>query len=178
MTLVAMRTDTGQELHPPDNLNGWSCAIGIGVGALCLFQGLRRRPPNLMLAMLTVALSVVTAAACSLMTSVVLLRIREAVVFRGDHLVTYESDLRIWSASVHHGKGPPSYGVMLRDYPGMFDVPERDYLSAFGPVEHAQPAGYCVTVTVQRAGTAVRILAQDGMSLPEGSLRRCPARVG
>ncbi|WP_217430797.1 hypothetical protein [Sphingomonas bacterium] len=122
--------------------------------------------------------SVVTAAICSMMTLGLLQRMREAVVFRGDHLVAYESTLRVWSGSIHHGRGGPDYRISLRDYPGRFEIPAFDYLSAFGPVEHTNPNGYCVGVTVQRAGKATRIMAVDGLSLPEGSLQRCPAWVG
>lgn len=178
MSLIAIFSDTGQELHPPRSLESWSYAIGIGLGAVCLVDGLRRRPLNFKLAAVTVTFSALTAAVCSMMTMGVLLRIREAVVFRGDHLVAYESDLRVWSASIHHGRGGPGYTIMLRDYPGLFGIPARDYLSAFGSVERIHPDGYCVRVTVQRAGSAARIIAGDGMSLPEGSLQRCPAVVG
>jgi hypothetical protein len=177
MSLIAIFTDTGQELYPPKSLESWSYAIGITLGAVCLVNGLRQRPLNPKLGATTVAFSILTTALCSMMTMGILLRIREAVVFRGDHLVAYESDLRVWSASTHHSRGGPTYRIVLRDYPGLFDIPARDYLSAFGPVERIHPNGYCVRVTVQLAGKAARIIANDGMSLPEGSLQRCPASV-
>ncbi|MEO5867925.1 MAG: hypothetical protein ABIS14_09545 [Sphingomonas sp.] len=178
MLLVAIRTDTGQELYPPKSLDSWSDAIGIGLGTLCLVHGLGQRPLNLKAATVTVIFSILTAATCSMMTWGILCRVREAVVFRGDHLVVYESDLRIWSASISHGRRGPHYNIMLRDYPGLFEIPARDYLAAFGSVERINPQGYCVKVRVQRAGEAARIIADDGMSLPEGSLQRCPALVG
>ncbi|WP_221885177.1 hypothetical protein, partial [Sphingomonas sp. TF3] len=178
MSLTAIFTDTGQELYLPKSLESWSYVIGTGLGLLCLVRGLRQRPLNFKLATTTVIFSILTAAICSMMTLGVLLRIREAIVFRGDHLVTYGSELRVWSASISHGRGGPNYNIVLRDYPGMFQIPENDYLLAFGAVERLHPDGYCLRMIVQRAGKAARFIANDGYSLPGGSLQRCPASVG
>ena len=178
MSLVAIYSDTGQELYPPKSPENWSYLIGVSLGAVCLVNGLGRRPLNFKLAAVSVIFSTLTAAICSMMTMGILLRIREAVVFRGDHLVTYSSDLRVWSASTHFGRGGPSYRIVLRDYPGLFEITASDYLSVFGTIERVHPDGYCLKVIVQRAGKAARFIATDGMSLPDGSLQRCPPAVG
>lgn len=175
MSPLAIYTSLGDEIYPPDSVENWAYAIGSGLGVFCLIQGLRQRPRSIKLATVTVISSILIAATCSMMPLGILLRIRQAVVFRGDRLVTYDSDARIWSAFVDHYKASTYFYVNLDGYPVRFEIPSNDYLAAFGPVERIHPRNHCVRITVQRAGKAVRFIAHNGLSLPEGSLERCPA---
>lgn len=172
-SLITIKTDIGSELNPPRVLETWADVIGVSLGAICVIVSARQRPITARLVLTTTVLAPLTAAISAMMMFGILSRIHEAITFRGDRLVSYESDLRVWSASIHHYRGSSTYQLLLRDYPRLFEISSEEYRAAFGRAEYLRPIGYCVKVTVQSTGLRGRIMARDGMILPRGSLRRC-----
>jgi len=168
--LAAMFAADGQEItREPKTLELWAAAIAATLGVLscAVVMSVRPRTPQT-LAMATGG-SIMAALLCWMPSWVVLTEIRQHLIFGGIR-DTRERDIPIIVAEISKG----GYNVWLESYSALVKIEENDYVAAFGRAKRLRPVGYCVRATVQTAGAASRIIAHHGISLPAGSVERCP----
>ena len=165
-------TSVGQVLNPWHPNEVVVIALSIGVGVACVIANYRSGARTFNYTATSIVWASITTFVCCPVLDACIERVSEFVEFSGGGSDVEPRMLAIDRAKADRWRGM-NFKVYLRDYPIVFNISESDYRSAFGDQDYVRPVNYCVQVDVQSSRGVYRVLAQRGVELDPGSLKRC-----
>lgn len=173
--LVTILASDAEIITPePKAIAVWAEVIGATIGLLSCAIVMGVRPRTWQTLAIASCGSIAAAVVCWMLSWTIMSNIYQETVFNTGNIEVREKYIPILVAEIKHYRGT-HYNIWLKSDSALLEVDESDYVAAFGRAERTRPIGYCVHVTVQTAGSASRVMAKHGMSLPAGSVERCPS---
>jgi len=173
--LVTILASDAEIIAPePKAIAIWAEVIGATLGVLSCAIVMGVKPRTWQTLAIASCGSIVLAVVCWMVSWTIVSKLYKKTVFNTGNLEVRGKYIPILVAETKHYRGT-HYNIWLESYSALLEVDESDYVAAFGRTERTRPIGFCVHVTVQTSGSASRVMAKHGMSLPAGSVERCPS---
>lgn len=177
LLMLSRLADTKTELFPDRSelileFGAWA---GLGAGVLTAIAIVWFRPAlrssRLVSGMvLSCVMAVESAFAAGSLLEVVL----ERTDFRHARIVRSSAYLPIRRAYMSSGRGWHYHVQMVDPFPDL-DINKRDYEASFGTTDDVRLKSWCLLATVERSGSAARIVNGKRWPFPAGKPVRCPA---
>jgi len=179
--------DTTTEITPSHNsVFNASFALG-GLGAVVLLGVAifgRQKMPVWQRIYLGIALAILGFLSVFLLSNRIAQLVENHADFPAGRAKTYPAFLLISRAYRTHGKGQ-SWNIQTMPIWSNLNITERDYMfmlhnrrpgdSGYGPDEISSNGYFCAHVTMQQAGSALRVLNSGSSKLPKGTVVICPS---